>query len=189
MRQKNKHGKDWEPNQVYKLVDGIGRLTVKDSELPNLGGQLRVEEVKSLVNAVTTIEEFKKLGAKGAKPIEPLPRYSIKVQNYLTHDENGEATDAHKFAILKDILDQRRQVLNKAKMLHKKGVCCGYDARLAMTNESFVKAMAKGPESYDPCLNPACRQHFDWVKNETRVLAHDAVQVRELATNAGIRLV
>lgn len=190
IRMKKRHGDTWQPRQVAKVLeDKMGSLSIQESEKPTLGGALKIGELKALIDSVESIEDFKSLGNKAYRTFRPDPNVNIKSRSYLTQDEEGKASLEHRFAVLKELLDLRREVFLKAKATHKPRVYCGYDDRLANNYGAFKKVMDEGDARYNPCEQKNCRRHNDWVKNETRSLGLEAEILREQAKVLGMKYV
>ena len=129
-----------------------------EDELPNRGGALRAGELKAIMNKCTTIEQWRELGRKPDTP----PREPDGMEVKLEFDE-FEMKELDKLAEEKAVLEKRNVVLEarektlelmkarsagiteeikKAGPKDKKGNSkldpCGFDPRLAWTEDSFL---------------------------------------------------
>lgn len=127
--------------------------SVDDDMLPNRGGALRAGEVKALLERCKTIDEWKFLGRKPATPPRDMDEKDDKTL-VLEHDE----LELNKIASIEEqtrVLNAKTELLNareglldliktrsssivdEVKKSNTKSKPCGFDPRLAWSDEDF----------------------------------------------------
>ena len=119
--------------------------------LPNRGGALRAAEVKALVEKCKTVEQWRELGRKPATPPRETDEKKVEFDDFEKNKLKELEEERSRLKTREDMLAAREKLLELVKV-RSSGIAeevkkadkklkdvCGFDPRLAWTEEEFLQ--------------------------------------------------